>query len=92
MHRVSLAGRLRFSNGRPAAYLFVRAGRQRTQTDADGLYYFLDLPPGDHPVIAEVPGRGELEIRTQDGSGVVPLPEESPVEGATSHEKEDRDA
>jgi hypothetical protein len=81
-YAVSLSGRLRYPNDLPAAYLPILIGQRRTVTDANGLYYFVDLPPGDDPLIAEVPGHGDVEIPTREGSGVVPLPEEMmPAEG-----------
>ena len=59
---VSLTGRLRLANGKPAAYVPVRVGRQRTQTDSEGVYHFFDLPVGDHRVIADLPGHGEVAV------------------------------
>ena len=62
VYRVSLSGTLRHADGRPAAFVPVRVGRQHTTTDADGVYCFFDLPPGDHTVVADVPGQGETEV------------------------------
>ncbi len=60
-YRVSLTGTLTFADGRPAANIPVRVGRHTTTTDLSGVYYFLDLPPGDHTVYADVPGQGPLK-------------------------------
>ncbi|MDQ2687027.1 MAG: Pvc16 family protein [Armatimonadota bacterium] len=62
IYRVSLSGTLRHADGRPAAFVPVRVGRQHTTTDADGVYCFFELPPGDHTVIADIPGQGETEV------------------------------
>jgi hypothetical protein len=61
-YRATLTGTLRNPDGEPAAFIPVRVGRQRTATDADGVYSFFDLPPGDHTVIAEVPGLGDVVL------------------------------
>lgn len=61
-YRVSLSGTLRHADGRPAAFVPVRVGRQHTTTDAEGVYCFFELPPGEHAVVADVPGRGEVEV------------------------------
>lgn len=78
--RASLSGRLLFPDGRPAAYVSVRAGQRRTSTDADGVYVFVDLPPSSDgqtiAVFADVPGVGEV-LAAPDASGgaaIVPLP------------------
>ena len=59
---VSLTGRLRFASGKPAAHIPVRVGRQRTQTDSEGVYHFYDLPAGDAQVFADLPGQGEVVV------------------------------
>lgn len=69
--RVSLSGTLRFANGKPGAFLPVRAADQRTVTDEQGAYCFFDLPPGEHAIIAHVPGVGEIEPQTRDGTSWV---------------------
>jgi hypothetical protein len=70
--RVSLSGRLRFADGRPAAYVPVRAATLRGTTDAEGFYQFFDLPPGEHTVTADVPGRGEVEVTQAGGASTLP--------------------
>jgi hypothetical protein len=60
-YTMSLSGRLKYPDGRPAAYISVRVGDQLTITDAGGYYYFLSLPPGDHAVVAEAPGVWQYE-------------------------------
>ena len=71
--RVSLSGRLRFADGRPAAYVPVRAAALRGTTDAEGFYQFFDLPPGEHAVTADLPGRGEVEVARGDGTSALPV-------------------
>ena len=73
---VSVAGRLRLADGRPAAYIAVRYGRQRTTTNADGIYVFFDLPSQDqakgrakdHMIVAELPGYGDVTVPAFSGS------------------------
>ena len=61
VYHASLSGLLRREDGRPAAYVPVRAGGKQTTTDADGVYCFLDLPPGAHQVEVDWPGeRGRV--------------------------------
>jgi hypothetical protein len=64
--RVSLTGTLRLPDGRPAAFIPVRIGAQRTATDAEGVYCFFDLLSGDQTVIAELPGYGDVEVRPEE--------------------------
>jgi Pvc16 N-terminal domain/CarboxypepD_reg-like domain len=68
--QVSITGRLRLAGGRPAAYIPLRAGRQSTSTDADGFYCFFDLLSGDHKVIVDLPGYGEVTVPLQEHAGV----------------------
>ena len=79
-HHVSLSGRLRFTNGRPGAYLPVRVGSRRTSTNADGVYVLVDLPAsvGTNPdVFADVPGVGEVAlVLDAQGTATVTLPGE----------------
>lgn len=56
LFHASLSGVLRRADGRPAAHVSVEAGGKRTTTDADGIYCFLDLPPGPHTVVSGLPG------------------------------------
>ena len=72
--QVSVTGRLRFFNGRPAAFIPVRAGRKQTVTDADGVYCFFDLPPGNTTVFAQPPGQEEVEVPTENQAGRLTLP------------------
>ncbi len=65
--RVSLTGTVRMPGGGPAAFVLVRAAGRETITDADGVYAFFDLPPGEHAVLAFLPG--------QDAVVVTPEPE-----------------
>ncbi len=62
LYHASLSGLLRREDGLPAAYVSVEAGGKRTTTDADGIYCFLDLPPGPHTITADLPGVGLREI------------------------------
>ena len=62
LYHASLSGLLRREDGLPAAYVTVQAGGKRTTTDADGVYCFLDLPPGPHTVTADLPGVGLRDI------------------------------
>ena len=55
LFHASLSGVLRREDGRPAAHVSVEAGGKRTTTDADGVYCFLDLPPGPHTVVSGLP-------------------------------------
>lgn len=75
-YRVSVSGRLRYPDGRTASYVPVRVGRHHTTTDIDGVYTFHDLPPGEHQLVADLPGYGEVEVKTKDGTGLLALPGE----------------
>lgn len=66
-YAVSVIGRLRHEDGRPAAYTVVCADGRRTTTDADGVYHFFDLPSTKVNLVAEIPGVGEVPIK-QDGA------------------------
>ncbi len=70
VYQASFTGTLRFEDGRPAAHIPVSAGTRQTVTDADGIYCFFDLPPGEHVIQAVLPGQGEVEISRH----VVPAP------------------
>jgi hypothetical protein len=73
-YAVSLTGRLKLSDGRPAAYIPVRVGERSTTTDGEGFYTFHNLSGSHHTVIADVPGHGEVEISpSSDGAATVPL-------------------
>lgn len=76
VYHVSLTGRLCRADGRPAAYIPVRAGRKETMTDADGVYSFIDLPEDHSPLEADVPGVGAVALITNEegGAQVVPFP------------------
>ncbi len=77
-YRVSLSGRLRFPDGRPAAYVPLRVGRHHTTSDIDGVYTFHDLPAGEHELVADLPGVGEVAVHASDGAGMLALPQEAP--------------
>lgn len=62
IYQSSFTGTLRYGDGRPASRIPVSAGSRQTSTDADGIYCFFDLPPGEHVIRAIVPGKGEIEI------------------------------
>ncbi|HVL39522.1 MAG TPA: Pvc16 family protein [Fimbriimonadaceae bacterium] len=72
---ISIVGRLKYPDGRPAAYIPVRAGTQTTMTDGEGMYHFAGLPAGDHPVIAEVAGHGDVSVAEEGGTGLLRLDE-----------------
>jgi hypothetical protein len=76
VYHVSLSGRLRHADGRPAAYVPLRVGRHHTTSDGDGVYTFHDLPPGPHELIADLPGVGEVVVKSMDGTAMLALPEE----------------
>lgn len=78
-YTVSLAGRLRHTDGRPAAYVPLRVGRHYTTTDADGVYTFHDLPTGEHVLVADLPGVGEVTVEAKDGTGLLSLPATEPA-------------
>jgi len=63
--RAALTGRLHYPDGRPAAYAPVWIGHRRGATDVQGFYTFLDLPPGDYVVNAELPGIGVVQVNAQ---------------------------
>ena len=68
VYHASLSGLLRREDGRPAAYVPVRAGGRQTTTDGDGVYCFLDLPPGSHEVEVDWPGeRGRSLLAAPSG-------------------------
>lgn len=73
LYHASLSGLLRREDGFPAAYVMVQAGGKGTTTDADGIYCFLDLPPGPHTVTADLPGVGLRDITPS-----TPTPSASP--------------
>ncbi|MDQ2800883.1 MAG: Pvc16 family protein [Armatimonadota bacterium] len=68
VYHASLSGTLRLPDGRPAAYIPVRVGAQQTMTDGEGVYFFVNLPPGEHAVIANLPGEGETEVARRDSA------------------------
>lgn len=55
-HHQTLTGTLKYPDGRPAAYVEVCAGDQRTITDSNGVYLFQNLPPGEMTVVGIGPG------------------------------------
>lgn len=69
---VTISGRLKYDDGRPASYIAVKCGDKTTMTDREGMYRFTDVPPGRAKVVAEVPGRGDVEVESKDGAAVVP--------------------
>jgi hypothetical protein len=74
---VSLVGTLRFQDGTPAAYVPVRVGQRTAVTDEDGVYHFTGLMPGEHQIVAEIPGRGEIPVFTSSGTATLPQGEEN---------------
>lgn len=87
VYTVSLSGRLRYPDGRPAAYIPLRIGRHHTTSDSEGVYTFHDLPPGDHILIADVPGRGEITVKTENGAGMLQLAEAGETDSAARDAK-----
>ncbi len=79
---VSLSGRLRFPDGRPASYVPLRVGRHHTTSDIEGVYTFQDLPAGEHQIYADLPGVGEVAVEASDGAGLLALPQEAPAKRA----------
>lgn len=67
---VTVAGRLLLQDGRPAAYVPVRLGDQRSVTDETGRYRFHSREKGDS-VWATYPGIGEVAVVVAQGEGVV---------------------
>lgn len=55
--KVSISGRLAYPDGRPAAFVQVRAGERATTTDGEGFYSFLNLREPPKEIVAEIPGR-----------------------------------
>jgi len=80
--RVTIAGRLTYPNGRPAAYIPLRLGLRKTVTDHAGFYLFADLPLTNEEIVAELPGCGEIPLQTTKGGDSVV---NAPPSGA--HEK-----
>ncbi len=62
VYQASVTGTLLFGDGRPAARIAVSAGSQQTITDSSGIYCFFNLPPGEYPIQAALPGQGETEV------------------------------
>ncbi len=59
---VSAIGRLLFEPDVPAAYVLVKCGEESTVTDGQG-YFRIDLADDEKsPVVAVVPGRGEVVV------------------------------
>ncbi len=73
-YRVSIVGTLRYPDGKPAAFVPVRSDRQWTTTDAQGVYAFYDVGRPEAPIVAEIPGRGEVEVKTERGTSLLALP------------------
>jgi len=69
--RITLAGRLTYPNGRPAAYIPLRLGSRKTVTDHAGFYLFSDLPLTNEEIVAELPGCGEIPLQTTKGGDSV---------------------
>jgi len=69
---VSLVGTLRFPDGTPAPYVPVRVGGRTAVTDEDGSYHFTGLTPGEHQIVAEIPGRGEVPVLPSGGTATLP--------------------
>lgn len=69
---VSLVGTLRLPDGSPASYVPVRIGNKTAVTDEDGVYHFTGLAPGEHEIVAEIPGRGEVPVVSSNGTASLP--------------------
>lgn len=69
---VSLVGTLRFPDGSPAAFVPIRVGGRTAVTDETGAYHFTGLVPGEHEIVAEIPGRGEVPVLPANGAAVLP--------------------
>ena len=69
---ISLVGTLRFPDGTPAPYIPVRVGNRTAVTDEDGVYHFTGLAPGEHQIVAEIPGRGEIPVLPANGTATLP--------------------
>jgi len=73
--RMTIAGRLTYPNGHPAAYIPLRLGSRKTVTDHAGFYLFSDLPLTTDEIVAELPGCGEIALQmTKGGDSVVNTP------------------
>jgi hypothetical protein len=68
----TVSGVLRYADGRPASFVPVRIGHQTTATDAAGAYVFVNIPPGDHPLVVEAPGQEPKEVIQQGASAIMP--------------------
>jgi hypothetical protein len=73
-----LVGTLRYADGRPASYIPVRIGERTAVTDADGLYHFTEVAATAKRVIAEIAGRGEIEVSLKGDGSVSELPDKKP--------------
>jgi hypothetical protein len=69
--RITIAGRLTYPNGQPAAYIPLRLGTRKTVTDHAGFYLFSDLPLTHEEIVAELPGCGEIPLQTTKGGDSV---------------------
>lgn len=69
---ISVTGRLRYTDGSPAAYIPVRCENQKSATDGNGVYMFENVSSLDAPVIAELSGSGDVPaMRSADGHRVL---------------------
>ena len=82
--RVTIAGRLTYPDGRPAAYIPLRLGSRKTVTDHAGFYLFSDMPLTHDEIVAELPGCGEIPLQTAKGGDSVVA---SPPAGASGPKK-----
>ncbi|MCL4283889.1 MAG: DUF4255 domain-containing protein [Fimbriimonadaceae bacterium] len=69
---VTITGRLRYSDGQPAAYIPVSVGDKSSMTDGEGFYRFTNLAPGPHKVLAQAPGQDPVEVAVKDGAATLP--------------------
>jgi len=69
--RITIAGRLTYPDGHPAAYIPLRLGSRKTVTDHAGFYLFSDMPLTNEEIVAELPGCGEITLQTTKGGDSV---------------------
>ena len=88
VYSTSLSGTLRLPDSRAAAFVPLRLGQAQTTTDADGVYYFLNVPPGPHRIMADIPGVGEVEVMASEGNIVAETDTPSLVQATSGARRE----